>query len=338
MREWSPDLRHREPGPSDPGPSHRPGWAAPGTCRRSPAAALCHPAPHKMKSLSQVYEEGDLGSGIFGLAVSFFWNDGSVESLQSHCTHTMSHWSSGLPVCFPSWGTWVQSPVGYLCETRILLLVWSCYISDPNVIDHCGLIWGGLSPKLSLDRHADNVIIPLDLTQFFFPGFTLAAGPPFSFTTDIVGCWGGVLSRACNLTAFTPCLTGLVDYPFASRHEGPGFNPQGGICVKLGFSCERCLATVVSPPHSSPTAFEPKMLIFCREGAMSSLLKVTSPLERQGGGGGHITFLSFSRFSKFHSIIAQRPFGLRYISPQISRPTHHAAVNDIRSYSIFSSL
>ncbi len=45
-----------------------------------------------------------------------------VESLQSPCIHTMSHWSSGLPVCFPSWGTGVQSPGGYLCETGIHLL------------------------------------------------------------------------------------------------------------------------------------------------------------------------------------------------------------------------
>jgi hypothetical protein len=30
-----------------------------------------------------------------------------VESLQSHFILTMSHWSSGLPVCFPSQGTWV---------------------------------------------------------------------------------------------------------------------------------------------------------------------------------------------------------------------------------------
>ncbi len=35
-----------------------------------------------------------------------------VESLQSHCILTMSHWSSGLPVCFPSQGTQVQSPGG----------------------------------------------------------------------------------------------------------------------------------------------------------------------------------------------------------------------------------
>ncbi len=50
-----------------------------------------------------------------------------VESLQSHCIHTQSHWSSGPTLCFPSWGTRVQSPGGYLCETGILLL--SCYSS-----------------------------------------------------------------------------------------------------------------------------------------------------------------------------------------------------------------
>ncbi len=39
----------------------------------------------------------------------------------------MSHWSSGLPVCFPSQGTRFKSPGGYLCETGILLLALSCY-------------------------------------------------------------------------------------------------------------------------------------------------------------------------------------------------------------------
>jgi hypothetical protein len=33
-----------------------------------------------------------------------------VESLQSHCIHTQSNWSSGLTLCFPSWGAQVQSP------------------------------------------------------------------------------------------------------------------------------------------------------------------------------------------------------------------------------------
>jgi hypothetical protein len=39
----------------------------------------------------------------------------------------------------------------------------------------------------------------------------------------ICGLW-----RACNLTSFSPFLTGPVDYPFASRHKGPGFKTPGG--------------------------------------------------------------------------------------------------------------
>ncbi len=57
-----------------------------------------------------------------------------VESLQSHMILTMSHWSSGLPVCFPPQGTQVQIPWGDLCETGILLLALSRYIGDPDVI------------------------------------------------------------------------------------------------------------------------------------------------------------------------------------------------------------
>ncbi len=37
-----------------------------------------------------------------------------VKSLQSHCIPNMSHWFSGLPVCFLSWGTRVQSPEGVI--------------------------------------------------------------------------------------------------------------------------------------------------------------------------------------------------------------------------------
>ncbi len=39
----------------------------------------------------------------------------------------MSHWSSGLPVCFPSQGSRLKSPGGYLCETGILLLALSLH-------------------------------------------------------------------------------------------------------------------------------------------------------------------------------------------------------------------
>ncbi len=104
----------------------------------------------------------------------------------------------------------------------------SCYIGDPVMIDHCGLVWGGPHPELSLGPRADNLIIPLDLTQLSCPGFVLAAGPPSGFTTDGVGCWGGALCRAFNLTSFSPCLTSPVDYPFASHHKGPGFKSPGG--------------------------------------------------------------------------------------------------------------
>jgi hypothetical protein len=161
----------------------------------------------------------------------------TVESLQSHCIHTQFHWSSGPPVCFPLWGNQVQSPGVDLCETGILLLVLSRYIGDFDVIDHCGLVWGGLHPELSLGCCTDNVIFPLDITQLFCPSFTPAAGLLSGFTTDIVGCWAGVLWRACNLAAFTHSSTGPVVHRFASCHEGPRFNPQGYTNVKLGFSC-----------------------------------------------------------------------------------------------------
>ncbi len=144
-----------------------------------------------------------------------------VESLQSHCIHTMYHWSSGLPVCFVSWRTQVQPPGGYLGETGILFLVLSRYIGDPDVIDHCGLVWGRLWPEPSLGRRADNVIIPLDLTQLFCPGFTFTAGPPSGFTTDI-GCWGepcgepaiSLHSHHVSLVQWTSCLLPVM------RHLG----------------------------------------------------------------------------------------------------------------------
>ncbi len=141
----------------------------------------------------------------------------SVKSLQSHMILTMSHWSRELPVCFLSQGTQVQIPWGV-----------------PDMIDHHGLIWGELRPKPSLGPRADNVIIPLDLTQLYCPGFMLAAGLPSGFTTDGVGCWGGTLWRACNLTWFSPCLTGPVDYLFASRHKGPRLKSPGGYLCETG--------------------------------------------------------------------------------------------------------
>jgi hypothetical protein len=42
----------------------------------------------------------------------------TVKSLQSHFILTLSHWSSGLPISFPSQGTRVQNPMGVLMWNR----------------------------------------------------------------------------------------------------------------------------------------------------------------------------------------------------------------------------
>jgi hypothetical protein len=42
------------------------------------------------------------------------------------------------------------------------------------------------------------------------------------------------LWRACNLTSFSPCLTGPVDYLFAFRHKGPRFKSPGGYLCETG--------------------------------------------------------------------------------------------------------
>ncbi len=107
-----------------------------------------------------------------------------VESLQSHFIHTMSHWSSGLPVCFPSQGTQVQIPQGVLIWNRdspvsVVSLHWwprRDWSSWPR-------LWRAL-PQTIARPSADSVIIPLDLTQLSSPGFTPAAGLPSGFTTN----------------------------------------------------------------------------------------------------------------------------------------------------------
>ncbi len=133
----------------------------------------------------------------------------------------------------------------YLCETGILQLALSRYIGDPNVIDHCGLVWGRLCPEPSLGPRANNVIIPLDLTQLFCPGFTLAAGPPFGFTTDIVGCLGepcgeptiSLHSHHVSLVQWT-----TVCFPsWGTRVQSPGgYLCETGILL-LALSCYRML-------------------------------------------------------------------------------------------------
>jgi hypothetical protein len=136
--------------------------------------------------------------------------------------------SETLPVCFPSWGTRVQSPGGYLCESGILLLALSRYIDDPDVIDHfCGLVWGGFRPEPSLGHHADNVIISLDLTKLFGPSFTLAVGPPSSYIFDIVCCLGGSPVESLQSHCIYIMSHWSSGLPVCFLSWGAGFNPQG---------------------------------------------------------------------------------------------------------------
>ncbi len=156
-----------------------------------------------------------------------------VESLQSHSIHTQFLWSSGgPPVCFPLWGAWVQSPGGYLCETGILLLALSCYIGDPD----WSLWLGGLPPEPSLGRRADNVIIPLDLTQLFCTGFT-SSGPPVCFPS-----WGT-----------------WVQYPGGV----PMWNRDSPVSV-VSLQTRLWQARKAPPTPSPPVTPEPVYKIICR--------------------------------------------------------------------------
>ncbi len=90
----------------------------------------------------------------------------------------------------------------------------------------------GFVPKPSLGPRANNVIIPLDLTQLSCPGFMLAAGLSSGFTTDRVGCWGG---EPCGEPAIS-----LHSHHVSLVHEPPVCFPSQGTQVQIprGYLCE----------------------------------------------------------------------------------------------------
>ncbi len=81
---------------------------------------------------------------------------------------------------------------------------------------------------------------------WYFNNFLQAVVGPLQQVLTLYTLW-----RACNLTSFSPCLTGPVDYPFASRDEGPGFKSPGGYLCETGISPVCVLDTLVTPTWSN---------------------------------------------------------------------------------------
>jgi hypothetical protein len=157
-----------------------------------------------------------------------------VESLQSHFILTMSHWSSGLSICFLSQGTQVQIPWGVLMWNRD---------SPVNVVLLHWWPWRDWSLWPCLRRASSRTVTrpsswqcdnPTWSHTAFLSRFHARCRFPSGFTTDEVGCWGGALWRAWNLNSFSPGLTGPVDYPYAHCHKGPGFRSPGGYSCETG--------------------------------------------------------------------------------------------------------
>jgi hypothetical protein len=136
----------------------------------------------------------------------------------------------------------------------ILLLALSRYIGDPDVIDHfCGFVWGGLHPEPSLGPRAGNVLIPLDLTQLFCPGFMLAAGPPSGFTTMESAAGGEPCgepaisphSHHVSLVQWTTCLLPVTRDPGSKPLGGVMWNRDSPVSV---VSLQYCTSPIVAHP------------------------------------------------------------------------------------------
>ncbi len=138
----------------------------------------------------------------------------------------MSHWSSGLTCLLPATRVTDSNPLGgELMRNRdssvsvVSLHWWPRRDWSSTGLRH---------QQLSLGSRADNVTVPLDLTQLSCPGFTLAAGLPSGFTTDGVGCWGEPCGEPAIL--HDSHHVSLVQWTnlFASRHKGHRFKSPGG--------------------------------------------------------------------------------------------------------------
>ncbi len=146
-----------------------------------------------------------------------------------------------------------KSPGGVLMWTVILLLALSRYIGDPMWCDHwlhCPSVGASLGSAPTMCKPAasspfrgcftrlrgNNLWADLILHSSSVPvSHLLQVLLPASQLTESASGGSPLESLQSHFTSFTPCLTGPVDYLFASRHEGPGFKSPGGTSVKLGF-------------------------------------------------------------------------------------------------------
>jgi hypothetical protein len=162
----------------------------------------------------------------------------SVERLQSHFILTMSHWSSGLCVCFPSQGTQVQIPWGVLMWNR------DSPVSVVSLHWWPRHDWSSLWPRL---RRASSRTVTRPSCQqcdnptwshtAFLSRFHARCRSPFLLhnrRSRLLGepCGDAAISLHSYNVSQVQWTTSLL--PVTSD---PGSNPLGVTYVKPGFSC-----------------------------------------------------------------------------------------------------
>ncbi len=93
---------------------------------------------------------------------------------------------------------------------------------------------GRLRPKTSTRPSCRQCDKPTWSHTAFLSLFHARCRSPFRLHNRRSRLLWGALWRACNLTSFSPCLTGPVDYLFASLHKGPRFRSPGGYLCETG--------------------------------------------------------------------------------------------------------
>ncbi len=178
------------------------------------------------------------------MSASAFGKCRPEENLQSQFILTMSHWSSGLPICFLSQGTQLQIPWGVLMWNRdspdiVVLLHWWPWCD-------WSFLWPRLRWALSRTitrpscRQCDN---PTWSYTALLSRFHALYRSPFLLHNHGVGYWGEPCGEpAISIHSHHVSLVQLTTHLLPVTRD-LGSNPLGGTDVKPGFSWYRCLAT-----------------------------------------------------------------------------------------------